>query len=246
MPNIETIVRQINRELVPQFEEKLRAYLSEQDREWLIEQIVRLTLDAHSLEEMDRKYFREEQNRKRQERMERVRALGLDQRKLDQFLKTYKDYHRDRLIKENFLRADVPSKGADWITDKYRSPDGNQLLALAKDMLFGLLFGDEQTNTRFQRTQRELLTLTLPRTKSDMLDFMQAKTEMRAKGTWQDSAGTDMSTDNVVLEIEYGETESEMIKDGIVLALRLINELEINEKNLYGRMEKVEQSTLVS
>lgn len=56
MPNIETIVRQINREIVPQFEEKLRAYLAEQDKEWLIEQIVRLTLDAHSLQEMDRKH----------------------------------------------------------------------------------------------------------------------------------------------------------------------------------------------
>ena len=44
MPTIEGILRQINKELVPQFEEKLRAYLAEQDREWLIEQIVRLTL----------------------------------------------------------------------------------------------------------------------------------------------------------------------------------------------------------
>ena len=48
MPNIEAIVRQLNKDLVPQFEEMLRAYMEGQDREWLIEQIVRLTLDAHS------------------------------------------------------------------------------------------------------------------------------------------------------------------------------------------------------
>lgn len=52
MPNIEAIVRQINKYLVPQFEKKLRAYLAEQDRDGRIEQIVRLTLDAHSLDEM--------------------------------------------------------------------------------------------------------------------------------------------------------------------------------------------------
>ena len=33
---------------------------------------------------------------------------------------------------------------------------------------------------------------------------------------------------------------------GVVLALGLINNLEINEEVLYGRMENVEQSTLVS
>src|SRR5574340_196805 len=54
MSNIETVLRQINREIVPQFEERLRSHLASQDREWLIEQLIRLTLDAHSLEEQDR------------------------------------------------------------------------------------------------------------------------------------------------------------------------------------------------
>jgi len=39
---IEAIIRQINRELVPQFEEHLHAYQTTQEREWLIEQIIRL------------------------------------------------------------------------------------------------------------------------------------------------------------------------------------------------------------
>jgi hypothetical protein len=55
-----------------------------------------------------------------------------------------------------------------------------------------------------------------------------------------------MRADNVVLEIEYGEIEDVLIGDGIVTALKLINHLEINEAILYGRMEKIEQSTLVS
>jgi hypothetical protein len=38
MPAVEAIVRKINKDLVPQFEEKLRTYLAEQDRDWLIEQ----------------------------------------------------------------------------------------------------------------------------------------------------------------------------------------------------------------
>lgn len=37
MPTIESIVRQINKDLVPQFEEKLRSYLSGQDKDWLVE-----------------------------------------------------------------------------------------------------------------------------------------------------------------------------------------------------------------
>jgi hypothetical protein len=72
MSNIEVIVRQINRDLVPRFEEQLRAHLERQDRNWLIEQVIRLTLDAHSLEEKDRRQFREEEDRKRAKRARRV------------------------------------------------------------------------------------------------------------------------------------------------------------------------------
>lgn len=59
MTTIENIVRELNKELVPQFEERLRAELATRDREWLIDQIVRLTLDAHSLQEVDRKALQE-------------------------------------------------------------------------------------------------------------------------------------------------------------------------------------------
>ncbi len=248
MFNIETVIRQINRDLVPQFEEKLRFHLAQQDKEWLIEQVIRLTLDAHSLQEMDRKRFREQEDRKRAERIRRVAAMGLDLQKLKGYLAKYKGYDRKRLIREGFLKKNAPAKGLDLITEKFRSTKGGLLLNLAKDMLFGLLFGDEATNTHFQCIQKELLTLTVPRLKADALDFMKATTELSALGTWQDPKGAanDMQADNVVLEIEYGEIEGELIGDGIVLALSLINNLEINEEILYGRMENVEQSTLIA
>lgn len=248
MPNIEAILRQINRDLVPQFEEKLRAHLAQQDREWLIEQIVRLTLDAHSLEEMDRQHIQEQETKRRQERAERVRQLKLDEGRLAAFVRQYKEYGRERLIEEGLLSSHTPPRGGELISDEFRSKEGNELLHHAKDMLFGFLFGDESTNTYFHRMQRQLLTLTVPRLKSDALDFMKATTELSAQGTWQDPKGaaSDMRADNVVLEIEYGELEGGQIGDGVVTALRLINNLEINEEILYGRIESIEQSTLVS
>ena len=155
---------------------------------------------------------------------------------------------KEDLIDRNFLKAGVPAKGMDLIKDEFRSNQGNELLQLAKDILFGLLFGEANINVYFNRTQRELLTLTVPRTKSHAINFMKATTELSAMGTWQDpnGAASDMRADNVVLEIEYGEIEGEHIGDGVITALRLINNLEINEEILYGRMENIEQSTLIS
>ncbi len=247
MQNIESIVRQINREFVPHFEEKLRAYLNQQDREWLIEQIVRLTLDAHSLEEMDRKHIKDEENKRRAERAQRVKELGLDLQKLDLFLEKYKGCDRAALIRDGYLDPSAPAKGGESIRPDFRLAKGNELLAHAKDVLYGLLFGDAATNTVFTRIQQELLTLTVPRLKSEALDFMKATTELNAMGTWQDPAGAanDLRADNVLLQIEYGEIEGELIGDGIVTALALINHLEINEEILYGRMENIEQSTLI-
>lgn len=248
MPTIESIVRQINKDLVPQFEDKLRLYLSSQDKDWLVEQIVRLTLDAHSLEEMDRKHIRLEETVRRAARAKRVEALKLDRAKLKKFLADYKGLDRAHLIRDGHLKKSAPPRGTELITERFRSTKGNELLALAKDMLYGLLFGDESTKTKFHRVQRELLTLTVPRTKVESLDFMKATTELSAAGTWQDPKGAanDMRADNVILEIEFGEIEGELIGDGVVTALALINNLEINEEILYGRMENIEQSTLIT
>lgn len=248
MTNIETIVRQINREFVPQFEEKLRAYLGTQDKEWLIEQIVRLTLDAHSLEEMDRKHYLGLETEKREQRLTRVKQLNFGVDKLNLFLARYKGITREKLIADNLLKKNAPPKGAEMISAEFRTEAGNQLLESAKDILFGLLFGDKSLNVEFDRNHRELLTLTVPRFKSDALNFMKATTELSALGTWQDPKGAanDSRADNILMEIEYGEVTNELIGNGIVTTLKIINNLEINEEILYGRMTEVEQSTLVS
>jgi len=248
MPNIDTIVRQINKGLVPQFEARLREVLATQDREWLIEQIVRLTLDAHSLHEMDRRNLQEVKAARRQERIGRVREMALDREKLAAFIERYSGHDRARLISGGYMLPTALAKGTEMLTDQMRTTTGGSLLLFAKDVLFALLFGDEATNTRLERTQRELLTLTVPRDKVEALDFMKATTELSAFGTWQDpeSVSNDQRADNVLLEVEYGEIEGELVGNGIVQALSLINNLEINEQILYARMMNIEETTLIA
>ncbi len=247
MLNIEHVVRRINRELVPQFEDKLREYLEAQDKEWLIEQIVRLTLDAHSLKSMDRKIKQDILAKNRAERFERVKALALDRDKLSKFIEQFKGTSRSSLIKDGYLKKEAPEKGTDLIPEDLRSSKGNELLVKAKDVLFAILFGDAATNTHFERREEELLTLTMPRFKAQALDFMKATTELSAMGTWQDpdSVSNDARADNVIFEVEYGEIEGELIGDGVVRCLSLINNLEVNEQILYARMINLEQSTLI-
>ncbi len=142
---------------------------------------------------------------------------------------------------------DPPVSGTEMIPPRCRSAKGEALLTTSKDTLFALLSGDETMNTQFNRVQQELLTMTLPRFKADSLDFMKARTELSAWGTWQDpeNVSNDMRADNVILEVEFGEVASENIGNGIIRTLALINHLDINEQILYARMENVEQSTLI-
>lgn len=248
METIEQVVRRINRELSPQFEERLRAALDERDREWLIDQIVRLTLDAHSLEEVDRRAEREQKARARDERLARVRQLAVDREVLGSWIERHGTATRDSLVAGGLLAADAPPKGTAMIGPTHRTAGGQALLVEAKDMLFALLFGDATTGTHLERVQQELLTLALPRHKADALDFMRASTELAAAGTWQDpeSVSNDERADNVLLEVQFGEIEGELVGSGIVQALSLINNLEVNEQVLYARMINVEETTLIT
>ena len=89
--------------------------------------------------------------------------------------------------------------------------------------------------------------MAVPRSKAAALDFMQASTELNAAGTWQDpdSVSNDERADNVLLEVQFGEVEGELVGHGIVAAFSLINNLEINEQVLYARMINVEETTLI-
>jgi hypothetical protein len=245
---IETIVRTINRELVPLFEERLRAELATCDRDWLVDQVVRLTLDAHSLQEADRRSVMEAKVKARADRLSRVTSLALDQPKLEAFLANHGGATRDGLIAGGYLAATAPDKGTTLVGPADRSPEGDDLLTLAKDVLFALLFGDDSNGTHLVRVQQELLTMALPRFKSGALDFMKASTELTAAGTWQDphSVSNDERADNVLLEVQFGEVEAELVGPGIVAALSLINNLEVNEQILYARMINIEEATLIA
>lgn len=248
MRTIESVVRGIQRELTPQFEQKLRSFLEQQEKEWLVEQVIRLTLDAHSLLEMDRKAYQEMKARAREARLARVRAMHFDLPALKAFINQFKGLDRQTLVETGYLASHAPEKGTAMITDLHRSERGSELLRHAKDVLFVMLFGDESTNTHLQRLEQELLTITVPQFKASALDFMKATTELSAFGTWQDpeSVSNDQRADNTLLQVEYGEVEGEWVGAGIVTALSLINNLEVNEQILYARMENVEQSTLIT
>ena len=247
MTTIEAIVRGINRELVPTFEEKLRAALADKDRDWLIEQVIRLSLDNHALEEADRRQFAEAKAAARRERLERVRSLSFSQADLQAFLDQYAGVTRESLIQSGHLRPEAPVKGTALLTSADRTEVGDALLTKAKDVLFVLLFGDESLGCDLDRATQELLTLALPRFKAHALDFMRAATELAAAGTWQDpdSVSNDERADNVLIEVQYGEVGGELVGRGIVLALTLINNLEVNEQVLYARMINVEETSLI-
>jgi len=244
---IESIVRGINRELVPVFEERLRAALADRDREWLIDQVVRLTLDAHALDEADRRTARELKARARRERHERVTAMAFDAARLTAFVGEHDGVTRESLVADGHLRPEAPAKGTALLTAADRTESGEELLTHAKDVLFALLFADEAMGCDLPRRSQELLTLALPRFKAGALDFMRASTELSAAGTWQDpdSVSHDERADNVLLEVQYGEVEGELVGHGIVLALTLINNLEVNEQVLYARMVDVEETSLI-
>lgn len=248
MATIEELVRVINRELSPQFEERLRAELVDKDRDWLIDQLVRLTLDAHSLQDLDVAAAVQAKTQRRAERLARVTEMGVDADVVRRFTADYSGISRESAIAAGWLLADAPAKGTAAIDASHLTSGGQQLLTTAKDMLFALLFGDSATGTRLDRVQQELLTLAVPRAKAGALDFMRASTELAAAGTWQDpaSVSNDERADNVLLEVQFGETSDEIAGSAIVTALSVINNLEINEQVLYARMINVEQSTLIT
>ena len=140
---IESIVRGINRELVPVFEEKLRAALVDRDREWLIDQVVRLTLDAQALNEADRRTAAEAKTRARRERHERVSAMAFDAARLAAFIEEHEGVTRESLVAAAHLLPEAPAKGTALLAAADRTDSGEELLTHAKDVLFALLFADE-------------------------------------------------------------------------------------------------------
>ncbi|MEO8625653.1 MAG: hypothetical protein ABI452_03040, partial [Candidatus Limnocylindrales bacterium] len=206
MGTIDDLARAIARDLSPEFERRLRSDLADRDREWLIDELVRLTLSRHGLEDLDRDAAAN--TLLREQRLQRVRGLALDHAGVEQFIVRNTGESREHLIEEGYLHGDVPDKGTALLRAAHRTERGEERLTHAKDVLFALLFGDDSTGSRLVRVSQELLTLAVPRAKAGALDFMRASTELAAEGTWQDpqSVSNDERADNVLLEVQFGET----------------------------------------
>ncbi|MEV7966023.1 hypothetical protein AB0O34_08570 [Sphaerisporangium sp. NPDC088356] len=175
-------------------------------------------------------------------RAARIRRLALDHTSLPGYLERYRALTREVLESEGHL-LDPPQKGGALITPEHRAPSGEALLTESKDLLHALLFGGAEDGVWLDRAERELLTLTIPKSKAHAIgSIMRAAREMGAEGTWH-VADDDRAT-NTVLQAEYGEVGGELVGNAITATLRLINNLEINERVLYGRMENAEESTL--
>lgn len=178
---------------------ELRGSLESRDKEWLIEEVIRLTLADASLQEIVRidqqvqlaaqeQQYLTQTSLERETRVERVRALNLDERNLNLLLERLGGRDRAQLEREGHLR-NPPEKGGALITADQRSDAGNALLREAKDLLYALLFGTSEMNVALARKERELLAMTLPRSKRFALDFMMAVSEVEVRGSWRDPKG---------------------------------------------------------
>lgn len=171
--------------------------------------------------------------------------VSIDENYIIGEIQEFNSFDRDRLEEQGFLKK-PPRKGRRVLKNKHRSSKGNELLDRAKLLLFALLYGDKDSNVMLSRIQNELLSITVNRRKAHcLLPFMKAVTEIRGKGTWIEGNSADVTTDNVILEVVYGETSSELIGNAIKSCLKLINHLEINEEVLFFRMMNIEQSNLL-
>jgi len=179
------------------------------------------------------------------ERLQKSPPLNED--RLLQWMKQNWPSDRDSLIQKGYLKPTAPEQGLALIESSYRTPAGIQLLGEAKDLLWACLFGDESANVHLQRIQRELLVITVPGKKAFPFNFFQAVTEVGAAGTWRDpdNVSNDLDAPNMLLQVEYGDVESEVVGDAIVVCIHVVNLLEINEQVLYARCSNVEQSTLL-
>jgi len=139
MSTIEGLVQAIKRDLGPEFERRLRAALADADREWLIDELVRLTLAANGM-------AKGRATPATDVAAERARAA-------ERFIAENGGRTREHLVAEGYINATAPPNGTGLLTADDRIPAGQALLTHAKDLLFGLLFGDGSTETAFDRVQ---------------------------------------------------------------------------------------------
>ncbi|WP_431166506.1 hypothetical protein [Tenacibaculum halocynthiae] len=239
MDSINNIIKKAQNDIFPELEAKIRLELEKKDKDWLIDQIIFLTCERHSLHEQKSNF----ENIKK--RLIRIKSIGYDSKTLSDFIGEYQKINRSKL-EESGLLLNPPKMGLNSIAVQQRSIKGETLLKKVEDMLYVSLYGDITINVDLKRNQKEMLTIMLPKSKSDSLSFLKAVSEMNVTGTWNDPDGVsnDDHTNNVELQIEFNNDEEGTIGLAIFTALNLINLLHVNEQILYTRMEKIERSSL--
>jgi hypothetical protein len=239
MDDINSIIRKAQNDLFPQLEAKIRSELEQKDKDWLIDQIIYLSCERHSLHEQ------RENLEQMKVRLNRIKGKGINEQRVQGFINQYQNIQREELEESAYL-LNPPHKGLAVIEDQQRSPKGESLVEEAKDMLYAILYGDETINVSLNRGQEELLTMMLPQKKAHTLSFLKAVSEVNTSGTWKDPEGisTDDHVRNIGLQVEFGNNADGTLGNAVFVALNLINLLEVNEQIFYARMEKIERSSL--
>jgi hypothetical protein len=174
MATIDDLARAIARELSPQFEQRLRAELADRDREWLVDELVRLTLARHGFEDLDRDAAAT--SVLRAQRLQRVREMAIDHAAVERFVAEATGETREHLVAEGYLVESAPAKGTALIREDHRTArrgttdprQGRALRAALRRRHHG---------ARLQRVGQGC-SLAVPRSKAGALDFMRASTEL--------------------------------------------------------------------
>jgi hypothetical protein len=193
LSELDEIVEGVRRELAPDYAARLRAGLRQQDRVWLVDELIRMIVErdlgvAPQVDVAD--------------------PNVVDEEFIGRFVADHAEPARDGLVRDS-----APAKGTALLGAEHRTTEGEAALKRARELLGALLFGDESAGVVLDRGQQELLTVVVPQHKAGALDFLRASTEMSAVGTWHDPDGVsnDERADNVVLEVQFGEVESEAV-----------------------------------
>ncbi|PPK70612.1 hypothetical protein V5P93_000508 [Actinokineospora auranticolor] len=215
MSDFDDMVRRAQADLAGHVLPALRARLMAQPREWLVDQL--LAEAAARLGGVPAQRPGESGHL--------PRPLTLDEQVLAE--------HTARLgaFDTSACLVDPPPPGGAMIGPAQRTAHGEDLLRLAKDLLYAALFGEPTHGVLLDRVRQESITLTVPRWKAEVFTFIHR-------------GPTDLDSDGAI-HLSYGEVEPGVVSDAVVAALRVINRLEINEEVLYARMIEQGQGTLI-
>jgi hypothetical protein len=89
------------------------------------------------------------------------------------------------------------------------------------------------------QTDKELLTIEIPKEKEHHLNFLNAYTKSESIGVWKQ-----YKDKNVQYEIQFKDSKDERYGNRLMELLNQLNKKEIKEEQIYARTEPREESTL--